>query len=182
MLTDAIEIFHPWHYSDAFINIKRNQELVRQTVLKEYPDATNPETLPSVPSFPHGILKIPTPAYKLLSDPEHPPYLLLRLDSIITKKNQGDILRAWDCLQATSPSHLIKREGARSATPGYHWGIWEVTAQTPYITSESKKQTPEAILAIDNLLGLVKKMVVPKIIKMTKHYLPNQWLQQERCI
>jgi hypothetical protein len=95
---------------------------------------------------------------------------------------QGKILRAWDQVQATSPRHLIKREGARSTTPAYHWGVWEVTASRPYITLESHQQTPEAILAIDNLLGLVKKHVVAKIIKITKEYLPYQWIRQERQV
>jgi hypothetical protein len=132
--------------------------------------------------MPHGILKIPTPKYVLSKDPEHPPYLVLCLDSIISKKKQGEILTAWDRVQATSPHHLIKHEEACSATPAYHWGIWEVTAKTPYIIQESKKQTPEVISAIDTLLDLVKKLVVPKIIKITKEYLPDQWTRQERLV
>jgi hypothetical protein len=154
--------------------------MVRRTIAQEYPDTKHPENFAVVPSMPHGILKIPTPPYQLSQDPEHPPYLILRLDSIISGKKQGDILAAWDKVQAISPRHLIKRKGARSAVPAYHWGVWEATARMPHITLESQRQTPDAIVAIDKLLGLVKKFVVPKVIKITKEYLPDQWKRQER--
>lgn len=115
-------------------------------------------------------------------DLEHPPYLMLRLDSIISPWNREEILAAWDKVQVASPHHLIQREGARSSTPAYHWGVWEATAKKPYITRESREQTPEAIASIDKLLGLVKKLVVPKVIKVTKEYLPDQWIRQERLV
>ncbi|KAF8219033.1 hypothetical protein L208DRAFT_1383133, partial [Tricholoma matsutake] len=103
-------------------------------------------------------------------------------NSLLSPRKQGIILCAWDQVQATSPRHLIKHEGVRSTTPVYHWGVWEVTASRPYITMESHQQTPEAILSIDNLLDMVKKHVVAKIIKVTKEYLPNQWIRQERQV
>jgi hypothetical protein len=181
-LTTPLEIYHPSHYPSDFVCTRKDQELVRKTIGLEYPDAKYPETFPVLPSASHGILKIPTPLSELSQDPDHPLYLLLRLDSLISWKNQGDILAAWDELQVTTPRHLIKREEARSATPAYHWGVWEATAPRPYITSESHRQTPEAILAIDKLLRLVKKFVIPKVIKTTKEYLPHQWKRQEEYV
>jgi hypothetical protein len=124
---------------------------------------------------------VPTPKDIQSLDPDHPPFLVLRHDSIISPKKLSEILAAWDFVQSTSPKHHIKREN-RSATPGYHWGIWEITLDHPCITRESREQSKEAILAIDQLLGLVKELVVPKIIKMTKEYLPVQWTHQERYI
>jgi hypothetical protein len=179
-LITKIEIHHPSHYPDDFVNAKKDQQMVRTTISKEYPDARHPENLHVVPLTRNGILKVPTPKYKLSLDPDHPPYLILRLDLIVSVKKQWALLAAWDQVQAASPQHYIKREQARSTTPAYHWGIWEVTAPAPYITRESKDQTAEAILAIDKLLGLVKELMVPKIIQMMKEYLPVQWKHQER--
>jgi hypothetical protein len=179
-LITKIEISHPSHYPDDFVDTRRDQKIVRKTVSKEYPDAQHPENLPVVPSLPHGILHVPTPKPELDSDPDHPPYMILRLVSIVPEWVQLALLDAWDQVKATSPRHYIKSEEARSATPAYHFGIWEVTALAPYITRESKDQTANAILAIDKLLRLVKELVVPKMISMIKEYLPVQWKHQER--
>jgi hypothetical protein len=123
---------------------------------------------------------MPTPDPMKSKDPEHPPYIMLRLDSIVSEGKRSQLLAAWDDVQALAPHHLIKRETACSKMPAYHWGIWETTADKPCITLESKQQTPEVIVAIDQLLNLVKKFVAPKIIKLTKEYLPHQWVHQER--
>jgi hypothetical protein len=177
-----IEIHHPSHYPDEFVGTKKDQQMVRETIHNEYPDALHPESLATVPSIPDGILLVPTPAYKLVSDPEHPPYLMLRLASIVSQWKQSELLAAWDKVKATSPRHYIKSEEARSVTPAYHFGIWEITNRVPYITRETKSQTAAAILAIDKLLGLVKEQVVPKIISMMKEYLPVQWQHQQRYV
>ena len=179
-LITMLEIRHPLHYPDEFVHAKKDQKMVREKIRKEYPDAQHLENLMVVPSMPDGILRVPTPASTLVSDPNHPPYLMLRLVSIVSERKQSELLAAWDQVQATSPRHYIKREEARSATPAYHFGVWEVTARAPYITRETKDQTADAILAIDKLLKLVKEQVVPKIISMMKEYLPVQWKHQER--
>jgi len=176
------ETHHPLQYPDEFLHTRKDQQMVRDTIIREFPDAANHENLPIVPSLPGGILRIPTPAPTLALDSDHPPYLMLRLVTIVSKRKQLELLAAWDRLKATSPRHYIKSEEARSATPAYHFGIWEVTARAPYITRESKDQTAEAVVAIDNLLGLVKEQVVPKIISMMKEYLPVQWKHQERWV
>lgn len=179
-LITEIEISHPWHYPDEFVHARKYQKLVKETISQEYPDAQDPENLPVVPSLPHGILHVPTPQAMLVSDPDHPPYMLLRVVSIFSEQKQLALLAAWDEVKAASPRHHIKSEVARSVTPAYHFGIWEVTARAPQITRESRDQKAHAILAIDKLLGLVKKLVVPKMISMIKEYLPVQWKHQER--
>ena len=179
-LSTLLETRHPLQYPDEFLHTRKDQKMVRDTIRTEYPDAADPENLPVVPSMPGGILRVPTPAATLALDADHPPYLMLRLVSIVSPRKQLELLAAWDRLKATSPRHYIKSEEARSATPAYHFGTWEVTARAPYITRESKDQTADAILAIDNLLGLVKEQVIPKIISMMKEYLPVQWKHQER--
>lgn len=181
-LITALEIRHPFHYPSEFVHAKKDQKMVRDTVLEQYPDARHPENLPAAPSMPDGILCVPTPASHLVSDPNHPPYLMLRLVSIVSIWKQSELLAAWDQVKATSPRHYIKSEEARSATPAYHFGVWEVTARAPYITRESKDQKANAILAIDRLLRLVKEQVVLKIISMMKEYLPIQWHHQERYV
>ena len=81
-------------------------------------------------------------------------------------------MAAWDHIQEVSPKHLIKGEHACSVTPAYNWGVWEGSLLTPFITRESRTQSPKAIVAIDWLLSLVRWLVVPKVIQMTQHYLP----------
>jgi hypothetical protein len=181
-LITMIEIRHPLQYPDEFVQTRKDQKMVRNTIRKEYPDTRQLQNLPVVPSMPDGILRVPTPLSNLTSDPDHPPYLMLRLVSIVSRRKQSELLAAWDKVKVSSPKHYIKREAARSATPAYHFGVWEVTAPAPYITQESKDQTADALLAIDKLLGLVKEQVVPKIISMMKEYLPVQWKHQERSV
>ncbi|KAF8220630.1 hypothetical protein L208DRAFT_1332732 [Tricholoma matsutake] len=180
VINNLTEVHHASHYPDDFVGTRKDSELVQRIISEEYPDTRHPEDYPVLPSIPNGILTIPMPESQRSLNPQHPPYLLLRLDSLLSPRKQGIILCAWDQVQATSPRHLIKHEGVRSTTPAYHWGAWEVTASRPYITMESHRQTPEAILSIDNLLDMVKKHIVAKIIKVTKEYLPNQWIRQER--
>jgi hypothetical protein len=160
--------------------VKKDSQYVIRTVKEEYPDVSHPESLPAVPSTLHSILQVPTPAFKMASDPTHLPYMILRCDSILSPWKQDQILAAWNRVQAVLPQHLIKWAETCSKTPAYHWGIWEASSHWPFITQESREQAPEAIAAIDRLLELVGRLMVPKIIKMTKTYLPDQWKAQER--
>ena len=107
---------------------------------------------------------------------------MLRCISVISPRTQARLLAAWDDVQNVSPRHHIRQEQARSATPAYHWGVWEGSSLQPFITCESRIQSLEAIAAIDQLLSLVGGLVVPKVIQMTRHYLPVQWKAQERCV
>ena len=114
------------------------------------------------------------------ADPHHPPYLILRCVSLISPRTQALLLAAWDCVKSVKPRQYIKGEQGRSATPAYHWGVWEATSLRPFVTRETRDQSVEAIAAIDQLLNLVRQRVVPKAIEMIRHYLPEQWKAQER--
>lgn len=176
------ETYHPSQYPDECLGISKSCKLVREIILREFPDASQPQNLPAVPQTPSRILAIPTPGSYLQDDPQHPPYMMLRCVSVINPRTQAQLLAAWDRVQLVSPAHHIKREQARSVTPAYHWGVWEANASTPFITRESRKQSDEAVAAIDELLNLVRKRVVPKVIELSRHYLPLQWKEQERLV
>lgn len=179
-LISKVEIHHPSHYPSEFVHAPKDRLKVRTTVRKEYPDSQHPENYPVLPSNPDGILLTPTPPSTLVSDPQHPPYMILRLISIVSERTQSELLAAWDQVKATSPKIYIKDDDARSITPAYHFGIWEVTSRVPHVTRETRDQTANAILAIDKLLRLIKAQVLPKIISMMKEYLPVQWAHQQR--
>jgi hypothetical protein len=91
-----------------------------------------------------------------------------------------ELLAVWDWIQLSEPKHWRKNDESRSKTPAYHFGVWETTASQPIITRESHLQRKEAIRAIDGLLGLVKKYVVPRIVKGLQQDLPIQWQEQEQ--
>ena len=176
------EIYHPPHYPDECIGLPKNGPRLRELIQREYPDACHPENLPAVPSAPDKILNVPTPEYILQADPHHPPYLILRCVSVISARTQEQLLAAWDRVKTVKPRQYIKREHGRSATPAYHWGVWEASSLRPFITRETRDQSVEAIAAIDQLLNLVRQRVVPKAVEMIRHYLPEQWKAQERCV
>jgi hypothetical protein len=174
------EIYHPSHYPDECLGIRRNGAKVREIILNQFPDACHPENLPAVPTSPGTVLAVPTPSEELKADPQHPPYLMLHCVSVVSPRTQSLLLAAWNRVLSVSPKNHIKLEQSRSKTPAYHWGVWEASASKPLITRESRLQSREAIAAIDNLLSLVGQLVVPKVIRMTRYYLPVQWEAQER--
>lgn len=115
-------------------------------------------------------------------DPRHPPYLMLRFDNVLSIAGQKRIFQAWLDLQSLNPKHHIAREMSRSTTPALHVGIWEMSSATPYVTRETVKQTEEVIIALDRLLLLVKSLMVPKILSLTRRFIPNQFSRNQRHV
>jgi hypothetical protein len=174
------EIHHlPAGYPGEFVHAQKNQRNVRLVIKAKYPGP--PGTLPDLGTSEHAILRVPTPNLELRG-PNHPPYMLLRFDNIVLPAHRSKILAAWDTLQSTHPRHHLKRERSRSTTPAYHFGVWEVSLPDPLITSETRIQCQEAVVAIDNLLLQIQRYVAPKIKSLLKRHLPNQWDNQDRCV
>ncbi|KIJ94474.1 hypothetical protein K443DRAFT_125203 [Laccaria amethystina LaAM-08-1] len=180
VIDNLTKIYHHPHYPYECIGIKIDGALVREIIWVEYQTQVSWKTSQPFPPTPDKILVVPTPPSVLQADPQHPPYLMLCCVSVVPP-GQALLLAAWDCVKSVSPKQYIKREQSHSATPAYHWGVWEKTQLTPYITSESSKQSVEAIAAIDKLLNLVGQRIVPKAIEMTQYYPPEQWKAQERA-
>jgi hypothetical protein len=171
----AVQHSPPESYPSDFVHCRKSGQLVRRVIAEKYLD-------PLVnPLEEHTRLFIPVLNLQSL-DPMHPPYFMLRFDKILSPPNQRRIFQAWVVLLAAHPQHHIAREASRSKTPGLHVGIWELSSATPFVTRETKRQTPEAMAALDQLLSLVKLLMVPKILSLTCHYLPNQFERYQRSI
>lgn len=143
------------------------------TVRRAYPttSAADLETLPL-----HGKILLPLDHLKPDSmPPDTPPYLIMRLEHLVTADQQHGLWHQWDRLLAANPQHLLKPDPNRSTSQAYHFGVWEVTGKTPRLTSDTAKQSPEAIAAIDNLLRFIQTYIAPKIAGIYKEHAPAHW-------
>jgi hypothetical protein len=129
------------------------------------------ETLPL-----HGKILLPLDHLKPdTMPPDTPPYLIIRLEHLVTADQQHGLWHQWDRLLAANPQHQLKPDPNRSTSQAYHFGVWEVTGNTPRLTSDTAKQTPEAVAAIDNLLRFIQTYIALKIAGIYKEHAPSHW-------
>lgn len=144
-----------------------------------YPNQPLPRDLENVTANENDRILIKTPLKTLQEHPGHPPFLVMRFDALLPTTTLETILQSWDLFISTSPVHKLKNDKSRSTAPAFHLGVWEVTFNQPRTTAETRQASPTIIEAMDRLLGDVKTLVVPKIVKLLKRYLPVQWEKQK---
>ncbi len=54
-----------------------------------------------------------------------------------------------------------------------HVGVWEHTQPRPHLTAESRKQSAECIIALDNLLFYIKRHVLSQIFYIARAECPD---------
>jgi hypothetical protein len=110
-----------------------------------------------------------------------PPHLIIRFDRFISKADQKRLRKRWDDVLASGALHHSGKHANRSTNDtAFHFGIWEVTASKPYLTAETRHQTPEAIKAIDALLKYIGDFVAGKIGSVFETHAPQQWEAMQR--
>jgi hypothetical protein len=171
-------------YPDAFVHTTKDKKHVERAMKKQYPDGFDAHKL-KIYDPPNSFSLIPPEDHKETLRTWHPPFLASRFCSVITDRGQKALISAWEGLQDNSLAleHYTSRsEANRSSTPAYHFGIWQVQQNEPKITRATRKQTPEALKAIDNLLMAVRSHVTPKITAILGRHAPKQLERQRRWV
>src|SRR5882757_8578099 len=160
-------------FPTEFLNSQRNGTLVRQVVRKYYTTShSDLEALPETGKIILPLDHLPTEGVP----PNMPPAIMIRFEDFINAKHRRRLELRWDALLRTDAKHTKGRcDKNRSAAEAFHFGIWEVTSPQPRVTTETKDQSPEAIVAIDALLRYVGDFVAPKIANVFEQHAPEQW-------
>ncbi|KIK32119.1 hypothetical protein CY34DRAFT_19277 [Suillus luteus UH-Slu-Lm8-n1] len=157
-----------------FIHFSTSGEQVREVVRTKFSTTSSPEQLLQLPT--RGKLLVPLDHLPQETVPaEMPPYLIIRLEHFLTDDQQAGLLARWDRFIASKPRHILKPDANRSTSEAFHLGVWEITANKPRLTLESRDQSPEAVEAMDNLLRFIKTYIAPKIATVFKEHAPIQW-------
>lgn len=164
-------------YPGHFVGAPNNAAKVTETLELLYPGLI-PRDLPSVTD--EGRFYIPTLPTKPLTN-SHPPFLIARFDRVVNKTVQQRLMNAWDTL-LHSGVRFPPADENRSATPALHLGIWELYKKRPIVTGDTRIQTDDAIIAIDNFLYLIGELIAPKIKNLLKTKYPHQYERQMRCV
>ena len=106
----------------------------------------------------------------------------MRFDAVIHVRAMKTLLDAWTGFRDSSVQFPKKKKENRSSSPALHLGVWEISASTPYITSESKNQQPNTIVSMDNFLFLVKEFIAPKILRLLHLHSPQTLQRQNWCL
>lgn len=137
----------------------------------------------------HGKIVLPItqaglsiPPTKALASLVLPLNLLIRWDHVLNSDIQKHLARLWDQLLVSDVSHRRTKDRNRSINPGFHFGIWELASAQPHLTSETVRQSPKAIKAIDALLRYLKDFVAPRITHLLKEDAPDQWKVLQRLV
>jgi hypothetical protein len=129
-----------------------------------------------------GRLRFIPPPSIYDSDPSHPPYLALRFDKIFRKpSHEIEILNAWDDLKAAGVK-FPKSDKSRSSTPALHLGIWQRYRNKPYISSDTREQTPLAIAKMDDFLSLIIKYISPRILDFLRDEFPETYKWNQKYV
>ncbi|KAJ7128179.1 hypothetical protein C8R43DRAFT_957662 [Mycena crocata] len=194
-------------FPDDFLSVPRNARKVRNTIKKRYPG--DPTALPNLSDNNDNILLVSAPkmtpkqagqviagqwpgyletrvekaGLTSLTTTLHTlgalPYFLVRCSNVLSEFVQALFWNAWLAFTAAKPKFPPKEPG-RSATPAFHFGIWELYKGMPIITYDARagRETPAKQLIliplIDRLLSLVKKYLVPPAMRLLGHYAPQQ--------
>ncbi|KAF9474886.1 hypothetical protein BDN70DRAFT_898616 [Pholiota conissans] len=161
-------------YPDEFLAIQSSSKVVAKQLRIHFPGLQTRQ-LESADSTRKLLFPVPTPENRLL-DPLHPPYLAMRFPSVVSPKTNSRLVLAWDKLLASGVK-FPKVDPNRSTTPALHLGIWEIFSSKPFISANSR-QTPEVNKSIDIFLGLVGKLLAPKIGALLKEHCPDQYARQ----
>lgn len=171
-------------YPDAFVHTTKDKKHVERAMKNQYPDGFDANKL-EIYDPPNSFSLIPPEDHEEALREWHPPFLASRFCNVITDRGQKALISAWEGLQDHSLAleHYTSRsEANRSSTPAYHFGIWQVQQNEPMITRATRKQTPEALKAIDNLLMAVRSHVTPKITAILGRHAPEQLERQHRWV
>jgi hypothetical protein len=109
-----------------------------------------------------------------------PPHLIIRFDRFITDADQQRLRKRWDDVLASGAKPQSGKHANRSADHAFHFGIWEVTSRVPYLTADTRNQTPQAITAIDALLKYIGDFIAGKIGSVFETHAPEQWEAMQR--
>lgn len=174
------EVYIASGYPQEFLFTRKDWELVHTVINKNYRSA--PEQLRTLGTNPGQTLQLKAPSLALSLYLDHPPYFLLRFDSVLTTKLQNNILAAWDYMQHPSrrPVIRIKHAAERSGTPAIHLGAWELYKTTPDLTRETREQSIETLKAMDSLLKIFHSVVAMKINNLMKRYCPRLYCIQQK--
>ncbi|KAH7917490.1 hypothetical protein BV22DRAFT_1135365 [Leucogyrophana mollusca] len=166
-------------YPEAFVHtapvtFKKNMQ---KHVPAPFQDPDNLHRLPE-----HGKILVPTPLSTTNLPTDHPQYLAMRFDKVISPRIINNFIFAWDTLQATDVKHLLKQDKNRCKKniPAFHFGIWEKYSHGPILSSETRNQTPQTIAAIDVFLALVGRFVAPRVLSFLQSYFPQQKVRLQR--
>lgn len=67
-------------------------------------------------------------------------------------------------------------------TAALHLGIWELYKKRPIVTADTRNQTEDVIIAMDNFLYLIGELIAPKLKNLLKTKYPQQYERQMRCV
>jgi hypothetical protein len=117
-----------------------------------------------------------------LITPNHPPFIGIRVDKALGKATQAYLLRKFDAVLRAGVPHLLGRDGNRSSTPAWHFGVWSIYRKTPIITRETRPNDPMKQAAINGLLTAIQVVIAPLIGDLLKRYAPKVWVRQQRYV
>ncbi len=162
-------------YPGHFVGGPMNAAKVTETIQNLYPGLITRD-LPSVTTI--GRFYIPTPIKRHAL---HPPYLIARFDQVVKQSVNERLIAAWDNLLQAG-IRFPKPHLSRSSTPALHLGIWEAYSKQPFVTSDSRAQSSDVIVAMDKFLYLIRQLIAPKLLNLLKRDYPQQYERQMRCV
>ncbi|KAJ7638944.1 hypothetical protein FB45DRAFT_904332 [Roridomyces roridus] len=115
-----------------------------------------------------------------LQNDGNPKYMLMRWPEAVSVTVAQKLFRRWDrlCLAGVQ---FPAAEVQRSSTPALHLGLWALSSSSPHYTADTlQKQICDPVKRgkvigkMDKLGALVKKEVIPHLIRLMAEYAPEQ--------
>lgn len=112
-----------------------------------------------------------------------PLFLWARFDKALTKKMQIKLLDQYKSLKPLLVyTGEPGRDSNRGPNAGCHFGVWEHYKMTPYVTLDSRPQSPEALKALNGLLKVISGDIVPIVNSFLKRVELQLYTRQQRCV
>lgn len=129
----------------------------------------------NLPSAPHtGTIRVPNPDPSL----DLPEVVLLRLDNMLPKRGMACIDRALHQFLDTNPRSggQPTREATRSdEATFFHLGSWSKSSGVMHMTSDTTKQSPESLAALQGLMEAIQKWCVPHLSEQLRKEIPSHF-------
>lgn len=161
----------------------RSNDKVLAILKATYPHTLQPHQL--VLQDAHGTIlgQCDPPSDDIHIPEDFPPYMWARFDRAITKRTGRKLLERYEILQPllhhTGPTG---RDRNRDPTDACHFGVWEHYSAAPHVTSDSLKQSSEAIKALDGLLDTVSEEIAPIVNSLLQRHSPILYKKQQRFV
>jgi hypothetical protein len=97
--------------------------------------------------------------------------------NVVPLEHTEHLARAANII-ALCPTYPSDRNGNRSVTPAFHFGIWSLYSPLPSITYDTRRHPLQICCAINRFLKAIAKYLAPHILMLLRFYAPDVYERQ----